>query len=128
MLLLKKIILGLFISSFIGYLEWGNQKTILGIIEYQLLFEKSFAQETFLHPFVIIPLMGQIALLFMFFAEHPRFWSVLLAASGVGLLFLMLLLVGIISTNFKIIISTLPYLSFLAYFILKRKKLYQLTA
>lgn len=128
MLLLKKIILGLFICSFIGYLEWGNQKTILGIIEYQLLFEKSFAQETFLHPFVIIPLMGQIALLFMFFAEHPRFWSVLLAASGVGLLFLMLLLVGIISTNFKIIISTLPYLSFLIYFILKRKKLYQSNA
>lgn len=128
MSLLKKIILGLFISSFIGYLEWGNQKTILGIIEYQLLFEKSFAQETFLHPFVIVPLMGQIALLFMFFAEHPRFWSVLLAASGVGLLFFMLLLVGIISTNFKIIISTLPYLSFLAYFILKRKKLYQSNA
>ena len=121
---LKKIILGLLLSSFIGYLEWGKMSAFIGEVEYDLLFRTPKSAGTFLHPFVLLPLLGQITLWVLLFVPKPKFWLVVTAASGMVLLFLLIFLVGILSLNIKIIVSALPFLGFYFYLIIKRKKIY----
>lgn len=119
----KKIILGLFLSSFIGYLEWGKQSAFLGKVEYDLLFQSPKSADTFLHPFVLFPLVGQLLLLFSFFSSKPKLWLIIAAATGIALLFLLVFLVGLLSLNFKILLSVIPFLGFYIYLIVKRKKI-----
>lgn len=123
MSLFKKIILGLFFSSFIGYLEWGKQSEFIFEIEYDLLFKMNASPEAFLHPFIILPLLGQIILLVSFLVPKPKFWLVLLASTGIALLFLMLLLIGLLNWNPKISLFALPFLAFYGFLISRRKSL-----
>nr|WP_294777565.1 hypothetical protein [uncultured Flavobacterium sp.] len=123
MSLFKKIILGLFLSSFIGYLEWGKQSEFIFEIEYDLLLKMSASPEAFLHPFILLPLIGQIILLVSFLVPKPKFWLVLLASTGIALLFLMLLLIGLLNWNPKISLFALPFLAFYGFLISRRKSL-----
>jgi len=121
MSLFKKIILGLFLFSFIGYLEWGKESEFIAEIEYDLLLKMGDTPEAFLHPFILLPLLGQIVLLLSFLATKPKFWVVLLASTGIALLFLMLLFIGLLDWNPKITLFTLPFLAFYSFLITRRK-------
>ncbi|MEK8180842.1 hypothetical protein WMW71_10875 [Flavobacterium buctense] len=123
MSLFKKIILGLFLSSFIGYLEWGKESEFMGEIEFDLLFKMSDSPEIFLHPFILLPLLGQIILLVSLLVPKPKFWLVLLASTGIALLFLMLLFIGLLNWNPKITLFALPFIAFYGFLITRRKKL-----
>lgn len=123
MSLFKKIILGLFLSSFIGYLEWGKESEFIGEIEYDLLLKMSNSPETLLHPFILLPLLGQIFLLVSFVVPKPKFWLVLLASTGIALLLLLLLFIGLLNWNPKMTLFTLPYLVFYGLLITRRKSL-----
>lgn len=124
MSLLKKIILGLFLSSFIGYLEWGKMSSYIGEIEYGLLLQINDSLEAFLHPFILMPLLGQLCLLILLLIRKPKFSWVVIVSIGIVLLFLLILLAGLLSRNLKMIFSTLPYLGLYGFLLLKRKKLY----
>lgn len=123
MSLLKKIILGLFLSSFIGYLEWGKQSEFIAEIEYDLLLKLGDSPEAFLHPFILLPLLGQLILMVSLWMSKPKFWLVVLASTGIALLFLMLLFIGLLDWNPKITLFTLPFLAFYVFLITRRKSL-----
>lgn len=123
MTLFKKIILGLFLSSFIGYLEWGKQSEFIGEIEYDLLLKMTESPEAFLHPFILLPLLGQLLLLFSLWMSKPKFWMVFGASTGIALLFLLLLFIGILNWNPKITILALPFLTCYCFLIARRKSI-----
>ena len=106
----KLLNLGLILSSFIGYLEWGtDQHGMLIGMEWELLTILFTDPLSALHPFTIIPLLGQILLAITLFQKEP---SQLLTYIGLGclaLLLLMVLLVGLLSMKLLIIASALPF-------------------
>lgn len=123
MSLFKKIILGLFLSSFIGYLEWGKESEYIATIEYGLLLSINDSPEVFLHPFILLPLLGQILLLVSLLVAKPKFNVVVLASTGIALLYLLLLFIGLLAWNPKMSLCALPFLGFYFSLILRRKKL-----
>jgi hypothetical protein len=120
---IKKIILGLFVSSLIGYLEWGNQRQFIAEIEFNLLLKITQTVEAFIHPLVLLPLLGQSVLLISFLLPKPKIWLVIIASTGIALLFLMLLLIGLLNSNLKITCCSLPFLVFYGLLITRRKSL-----
>ena len=109
----KLLLIALIISSLVGYLEWnGGNNTFLFEAEY-LVFSKLFSDPiSVLHPFTIIPLAGQILLLISIFLKNPSKKLVITAIASIGLLFVVILLVGILSKNYKILLSVVPFLIF----------------
>ena len=118
----KLIIVGLLISSLLCYLEWGKANhNFLFEVEYDLFF-KRFQLTNFFHPFVIIPLFGQlIFLIAIFYKKHPK-KLVISGIAFISLLVLIILLAGILSLNLKIIASTIPFILLSIYYILSIKK------
>ena len=109
----KLLLIALIISSLVGYLEWnGGNNTFLFEAEY-LVFSKLFSDPiSVLHPFKIIPLAGQILILISIFQKNPSKKLVITAIASIGLLFIVILLVGILSKNYKILLSVVPFLIF----------------
>lgn len=106
----KLLNLGLILSSFIGYLEWGaDQSNMLILMEWELI--KLFVTDPLsaLHPFTIIPMLGQILLLITLFQKTPDRLLTYLGLGFLSLLLLMVLLVGFLAMNFMIIASALPF-------------------
>ena len=106
----KLLNLGLILSSFIGYLEWGtDQSNMLILMEWELI--KLFVTDPLsaLHPFTIIPMLGQILLLITLFQKTPDRLLSYLGLGFLSLLLLMVLLVGFLAMNFMIIASALPF-------------------
>lgn len=104
--------LGIVLTSLIGYLEWGNgNASFLFEAEAEVL-KKAFSDPlAALHPFTVIPLIGQAVLIFTLFQKRP---SGVLTMLGIVCLFLLIGLIcfiGIISLNAKIFGSTLPFIA-----------------
>lgn len=101
----------LIITSLIGYLEWsGNNHIFLFKAEAEI-FSKLFTDPvSVLHPFTILPLIGQILLLITIFQKTPSKILTYISIAGLGLLLGFMFIVGIMSMNFKIIISTIPFI------------------
>ena len=100
----------LFIFSLIGYLEWGEHQQFLFQMEWELLGKLTTAPLTVLHPFTILPLLGQVLLLFTLFQKTPSKKLTYLAISCIALLFLMILFVGLLGLRAKVLFSSLPFL------------------
>lgn len=101
----------LIIFSLFGYLEWGQgQHSFLFQAEAELFAKLPTNPTEAIHPFTILPLLGQILLLITLFQKTPSKVLTYLGIGGIGLLLGMLLFVGILSGNWKIIGSTLPFL------------------
>ena len=102
----------LIITSLIGYLEWsGDSSSFLFQAEAEI-FSKIFSDpQSVLHPFTVIPFIGQLLLVFTLFQNKP---SRILTYTGIfalGFLMVFLFVIGVISLNIKIIVSTIPFLS-----------------
>lgn len=101
----------LLLTSLIGYLEWGkDMHAFLFEVEYDLLFKKTADSQTFLHPFVLVPLVGQLLLLFTVFQKVPGRWVSFTGLLFLSLIMLFLFFIGIISMNIRILSSTLPFI------------------
>jgi hypothetical protein len=99
----------LLIASLIGYLEWGGgNSAFLFQAEYDLLFN-SGNKDSFAHPFVLIPLIGQLLLLFTVFQKEPSKVLTYIAMSCLGLLLVFMLFIGIMGMNWKMILCALPF-------------------
>jgi len=101
----------LVITSFIGYLEWaGNHHIFLFQGEIEILSKLFNDTASVVHPFTLLPLLGQVLLLSTLFQKQP---GKLLTYSGIGcigILLLFMFLIGLISLNYKILFSTIPFL------------------
>lgn len=100
----------LIIFSLIGYLEWsGNQHIFLLEAEIEIFFKLFINPKSVIHPFIILPIIAQFLLLFTLFQKTPCKKLTYISVFGLGLLIYFLLFVGLISLNYKIVISTIPF-------------------
>ena len=101
----------LLITSLFGYLEWGtDQHEFLFQIEYELLFNIGFNPDNFTHPFILLPMLGQLFLIITLFQKEPSRILTLGGLACLSVIMLMILLAGSLSLNARMILSTLPFL------------------
>lgn len=113
----------LIISSLVGYLEWGtDNKSFLFEGEYEVLSNLFTNPEKAIHPFTIIPLLGQILLMITLFQKETNKILTYIGVACLGLLLGFMFFIGITSLNFKILISTLPFLATASYTIFYLRK------
>lgn len=112
----------LIITSLLGYLEWsGDSHSFLFQAEVEV-FKKLFTDPlSVLHPFTILPLLGQILLLITIFQKVPSkrmtFWGI----GCLGLLLGFMSFIGILAKNTNIILSTIPFF-LIAFLVVKNFK------
>lgn len=98
-------------TSLFGYLEWGKNNHIF-LVEAEIeIFSKLVTHPTsVLHPFTILPIMGQFLLLYTLFQKETSTLLTYFGMACLGILFLLMFFIGCISLNYKILIATLPFL------------------
>ncbi len=106
----KLAIFCLFASFLFCYLEWADQSAFVYEVVYMLLFEKSDKASAFSHPLVLLPFLGQLMVLISLFMPKPKKWMVITGMAMMGILVLMLVLVGVLGKNWKIVLATVPFL------------------
>lgn len=103
-------------TSLLGYLEWGgNNSSFLFQSEYDVLTGVFTDPKSVAHPFTIIPIIGQFLLLITLFQKKPGAIITYTGIASLGLLLGFMLFIGIIGPNFKILLSTLPFLTIAVY-------------
>jgi hypothetical protein len=101
----------LILTSFIGYLEWGGGSSTLLIQAEVEIISKLFTDPiSAIHPFTILPLVGQLLLLYTLFQKKPGTYLTYFGIGGIGILLALMFIIGLMSFNYKIILSTLPFL------------------
>ena len=109
----RLLILSLILTSLLGYLEWGtDQQMFLLQGEADILVKLFRDPASVLHPFILLPLFGQILLLIALFQNPPRKRLIYAGMACIGLLLLLILVVGLLAGNVKTILSALPFLFF----------------
>lgn len=99
------------LTALIGYLEWGNNNSsFLFQNEIEVLSKLISDPISTFHPFILLPIIGQLLLIITLFQKKPSKRLSYLGLGGIGILLSFMFLVGIISLKFKIIISTIPFL------------------
>lgn len=107
----KLLNLLLIITSLFGYLEWGQHNTsFLFQIEYEVLRNLFNDPKSVVHPFTILPLFGQVLLLITLFLKEPNKILTYVGIGCLGLLLGLMFFIGILGINYKILISTLPFI------------------
>jgi hypothetical protein len=99
------------ISFFFCYLEWGTgQSAFLYEAALQVFSQRESAGDNFSHPLVLLPFAGLIILLYQVFQPVPNRRWVYMGLALPAILVLFILLVGILSANWKVMASTMPFL------------------
>ncbi len=107
----KILNLGLILTSLFGYLEWGtDMQMFLFQGEYEVVSKLIRDPMSVVHPFTLLPLIGQLLLLITLFQKQPSKRLTFMGLFGMGILLLFICIVGVIALNYKIALSTLPYL------------------
>lgn len=101
----------LIITSLIGYLEWsGDSHTFLFQAEAEIVYKLLTNPTSVIHPFILLPLIGQILLLITLFQKSPGKILTYISIFGLGILLGFMFVIGLISLNYKILFSTIPFL------------------
>lgn len=108
---IKILILLIILSSFFGYLEWGKDSKMF-LIEGEIdIISKLFSNPgSVLHPFIILPLLGQALLIITLFQTKSGKTLSLLGISFIALLILLITFISVISLNYKMFLSTIPFI------------------
>lgn len=107
----KILNLCLILTSLIGYLEWGTDNSSFLFQTELEIFSKLISDPiSAFHPFTILPLLGQILLAITLFQKKPSKVLSYIGLGGIGILLLFMFVIGLISLNYKIALSTLPFL------------------
>ena len=107
----KALNLSVLLASFLAYMEWGGgQQAFLFQAEAEV-FSKLFSDPaSVIHPFILIPLFGQLSLFISLFQKTPGKTLTYFGIVGLGILVLLLFSIGLLSGNMKIVLSTLPFI------------------
>ena len=109
----KRLNLLLLLSSFVGYLEWaGGHHGFLIQMEYGLLFGDQQSAENFAHPMIMMPLAGQLILIYTLFQKTPSRFLSIVGLACLSILMLLLTFIAIADTNWRIGLSVVPFLVF----------------
>ena len=101
----------LIISSLFGFLEWGqNKKMFLVQIETEIFSKVLKDPGSLIHPFILLPFLGQIFLLLTLVQKKPNKIMTYMGIGGIGIIMALLFLIGCININFMILFSTIPFL------------------
>lgn len=100
----------LLLSFQFGYLQWGKDRDAF-IFEAtaEIFRQSSKTSQNFLHPAILIPLIGEILILITLFRKKNNRVLTLAGLAGMGLFMLLLLLIGLLDMNIKITLSTVPF-------------------
>ena len=108
-----------------GYLEWGGNHNMFLFKAEVAIITKLFTNPTaVLHPFTLLPMIGQLLLIIALFQEKDNRLLIFTAIGCLGILLGFMLIVGILSLNYKIILSTIPFLT-VAFFTVKHHLSYK---
>lgn len=103
----------LILCSGLGYLEWGGQNSsFLFQTEAGILLKITTDPKSVLHPFIVLPLAGQLLLLFSLFQSSPSKWLTYTGIGMLALLLLFILFIGLLGLNLPVMGSTLPFIIF----------------
>lgn len=106
----KAVNSSIFLSFLICYLEWGKDNSLFIFqMESDILFKAGENFSSVVHPFTLIPFTGQLLLLFTLFQKEPNKKLTIAAWISLSLLVAMILLTGCLGLNYKVILSTLPF-------------------
>lgn len=98
-------------TSLFGYLEWGtDNRVFLYEAEGQIILKLFNHPEAVLHPFTVLPMIGQLVLLTTLFQKKPNRILTYTGMAGIGILLVLMFVIGLISFNIKILLSTLPFI------------------
>jgi len=98
-------------TSLLGYLEWsGNSHSFLFQAEGEILSKLLSDPISVLHPFTLLPLIGQVMLIVTLFQKTPSKTLTYISIGGLGILLAFMFVIGLMSLNYKIIISTIPFI------------------
>jgi len=112
----------LLLSSLVGYLEWGqNRKMFLYQLEIEIFSKFLKDSVSIIHPFILLPFLGQLLLVFTLFQKNPGKTLTYIGMGGIGILLALLFLVGCLNRNPYIIFSTIPFFA-ISYFIIRHNR------
>lgn len=102
----------LLLLSLIGYLEWGNGNNTFLFESELLILSKLFSNPlSVIHPFIIMPMLGQIILIITLFQKTPWKKLSLIGIALISILFLLLFVISFINFNIKVLVSVIPFLA-----------------
>lgn len=121
---MKKLInLGLFLSFFLCYLEWGGGQSIfIAQAAYDLVFVQGLSWNTALHPVILSCILGMLALLYSVVVNKPNRWVNVLGVVLLSVVVFIFFLAGALSGNVRMIGSNLPFLVLAGVFFAKEYK------
>lgn len=101
----------LIVTPLFGYLEWGTDSSSFLFQVEMVVLSKLFQDPVAaVHPFTLIPLFGQIMLLVTLFQREPSRLLTMIGIVLISFLLLFIAFIGVISLNYKIALSTLPFI------------------
>lgn len=107
----KLLNVALLLTSLFGYLEWGKgNEMFLFQIEWELITKLFTDPMSVLHPFTILPMLGQFLLAWTLIQDKVSKRLTFLGMSCIGILLLFMFVIGAVSLNVKILASTVPFL------------------
>ena len=99
------------LTSLIGFLQWGKDNSVFLYQAEADVLSKLFSNPVdAMHPFTILPLIGQLLLVVTLFQKEPGKWLTFIGVSALSLLLGFMFLIGLLGLNIKIIASTIPFL------------------
>jgi hypothetical protein len=101
----------LILTSLVGYLEWGkDNKSFLFQAEAEIISKLFTDPASVIHPFTMLPLTGQLILLITVFQKRPNKVLTFIGMAGIGVLLTFMFVIGLMSLNYYIVLSTIPFL------------------
>lgn len=102
----------LILTSLFGYLEWsGGNHSFLFQGEIEIISKMFTDPASVIHPFIILPFLAQVILVITLFQKQPGKILTYISIGCLGLLLGFMFIIGLMSLNYKIIISTIPFLT-----------------
>jgi hypothetical protein len=104
------------------YLEWADQSAFMFEMEYEFFFGGKDVAASFSHPLILLPFVGQLLLVgSLLLRNSPRYLALIGAIMLCPLVF-MIALAGALGFNWRILLSTFPFLiSFIVFIRIYRK-------
>ncbi|HMM81418.1 MAG TPA: hypothetical protein PKC65_15480 [Pyrinomonadaceae bacterium] len=107
---LKLLNLGLLLTSLLGYLKWGGDNAaFLAEAEAEVLKRLLTEPTAVLHPFTVLPLVGQVLLVVTLFQRRVSKLLTLIGLTCLSLLLLLIFVIGIAAFEYRMVLSTLPF-------------------
>lgn len=101
----------LFLAFLLGYLEWGKDRhAFIFQMEAEIFVKGSGDLKSILHPFILLPFTGQLLILITIFQKRVSRIPSLVGLACLSLLMLLLLVIGLLTLNVKVIVSTIPFI------------------